>query len=375
MREKFKKTHLFKKMSRTTLYSRLRGLLPTKPSEIYDDRDQISLNVKEIRIDWPKDLPKPKVGVVRDAGESPRWTKYCRFLETNKIPYEFYDLDSINWLENAKEFDVIIGIDSCQPCYLEQVRRKYYVLENHLKKKCYPSFPDLLLYEDKILEAYLSELQGFPFIKTYVYNNKEEAIQAASDFSYPIISKIVPCSGSVGVEMIHTEKQCVSIIKKCFSNRGRKTHIAYAAQKNFVYFQDYVPNDGYDLRVIVVGDMVFGYYRKALKGDFRASGMGMIEKRELPLEAMQIARKVTDTLKSPMLVVDMLRGNDGRYYIVEISPICRVDTSEQLHVDGKPGVYVFSDDKTFHFEEGRYWVHELALKEFLLNEYIMNNLK
>ena len=369
-----KNSRIFKKISRSVLYSRLRSQLPSKPSVICDDREQIGLDVKEVRINWPKDLPKPKVGVIQDKGESPRWTKHCRFLETNKIPYEFYDLDSINWLENAKKLDVIIGIYSCQPYYLEQILRKYYVLEQHLKKKCYPNFSDALLYEDKILEAYLSEIYGFPFITTYVYNCMNEAMQAAPRFTYPIISKIVPCAGSVGVEMIYSEKQCLSVIKKAFSVSGRKTHAPYACQKNYVYFQDYVPNDGYDIRIIVVGQMVFGYYRKALEGDFRASGMGQVEKRELPPEAMQIARKVTDTLKSPMLVVDMLRGNDGKFHIIEISPICKIETPEQLHVDGKPGVCIFSEDGTFRFEEGRYWVHELALKEFLIKNYIFDAL-
>ena len=136
-----------------------------------------------------------------------------------------------------------------------------------------------------------------------------------------------------------------------------------------MYFQEYVPNDGYDIRIIVIGDNVFGYYRKAPPGDFRASGMGVVEKRKLPLEAMKISRKVNAVLKSPMLVVDLLRGNDGQYYIIEISPICRIDTPEQLLVDGRPGVYVFDDENTYHFKEGRYWVQELALKEFFRTIY------
>lgn len=295
---------------------------------------------------------------------SPRWTKYCRFLETNAIPYEFYDLDSSQWLDAALAFDSIIGVDSCEPYHLEQIRRKYYILEHHLHKRCYPSYRDMVLYEDKFLEAYLSQIHGFPFVKTYIYNKQDEAMEAAAHFTYPIVSKIVPGSGSYGVEMIHSRRECLSLIKRVFSRSGMKTHVSYARQKQYVYFQDYVPNDGYDIRVIVVGPRVFGYYRKVLRGDFRASGMGYCEKRGLPLESMQIAMSVHATLKSPMLVVDMLHAKDGTFHIIEISPICRIDTAEQLHVDGKSGAYVVSDDGTFRFEEARYWVHELALKEF-----------
>ena len=369
-----KNTRIFKKIKHSALYSRLRSRLPSELPIICDDREGISREVIEVKMDWPIGIKKPRVGVIQDPGESPRWTKYCRFLKTNNIPFEFYDLHTVKWLENARVFDVIVGIESSQPYHLEEIRRKYYVLEHHLQKKCYPSYADLVLYEDKILEAYLSELYCFPFIKTYAYNCMSEAVYAAARFTYPIISKIVPCSGSIGVEMIDSEMQCLSLIKKAFSKGGRKTHVRYASQKNYVYFQDYVPNDGYDIRIIVIGNSVFGYYRKALDGDFRASGMGQVEKRGLPPAAVQIARMVNDTLKSPMLVVDMLCGNDGKFYIVEISPICRIDTPEQLHVDGKPGVYIISDDGTFRFEEGRYWVHELALKEYLIKNYIFDDL-
>jgi hypothetical protein len=116
--------------------------------------------------------------------------------------------------------------------------------------------------------------------------------------------------------------------------------------------------------------MVFGYYRKVLRWDFRASGMNLLEKRELPEQAIRMAREVNRIIKSPMLVVDMLQGLDGRYSIIEFSPLCQVETPEQLHVNGVPGVYVFDNDDSFHFEKGRYWVHELALKEFLSSDYL-----
>ena len=299
-----KNSRIFKKITRTVLYARLRSRLPYNPLLVYDDRQRISNNVKDVLLDWPLRLDKPMVGIIRDPGESPRWTKYCRFLETNNIPFRFYDIHSLDWLENARDLNVIVGIDSCATYHLEEIRRKYYVLEYHLEKNCYPSFADVVLYEDKILEAYLSEFYDFPFIRTYAFTCMNEAMEAAAQFTYPIISKIVPSSGSVGVEMIHSKKQCLTVIKKAFSRGGRKTHVPYVSQKNYVYFQDYIPNDGYDVRIIVTGNSLFGYYRKTIQGDFRASGMGLYEKRELPVDAMQIARSVNNVLKSPMLVVE-----------------------------------------------------------------------
>ena len=37
---------------------------------------------------------------------------------------------------------------------------------------------------------------------------------------------------------------------------------------------------GFDLRVIIVGDSYFGYYRYPRKDDYRASGSGIVEKKK-----------------------------------------------------------------------------------------------
>jgi hypothetical protein len=71
----------------------------------------------------------------------------------------------------------------------------------------------------------------------------------------------------------------------------------------------------------------------------------------------------------------MVHGLDGRYTIVEFSPVCRITTPEELQVKGIPGVYIIEDDGSIHFEKGRYWIHELALREFLLNDYLPKQLK
>ena len=360
---------LARKIRRSTFYHRFRHLvLPPKEPFVVDDRDQITADAPPVLIEWPPSTCKPTVGVIQDYGDAPRWTKYCRFLEANAIPHHIYDIHARDWCSAAAAFDVIVGVDSCELFSLDEIRRKYYVLERHLHKKCYPRYEHVLLYEDKLLEAYLSQVYGLAFVRTYIYTCRREALAAAAELTYPLVSKRVPGAGSLGVELVRNYSQCRSIIQEAFSPCGRRTHWPYATQKGYVYFQDYVPNDGYDLRVIVVGTRMFGYYRKVPKGEFRASGMGLVEKRALPAEALRIAERVYGVLQSPMLVVDMLKDLEGQYHIIEISPFCKIETPEQLHVRGIPGYYV-ARGGSYVFEEGRFWVHELALKEFFGREY------
>jgi len=316
-------------------------------------------------VDWPEGVCKPLIGLIQDYEPYPRWTKYCRFLEANSFPYEFYDLHARDWMEKAATLDVILGITSNEPSHLREMREKFFILEKYLHKKCFPSFEHIFLYENKSLETWIAKAGGIPFAPTHIYNRESDALQALKTLRFPLVSKIDPASGSMGVEWVGNPPKARRIIRQSFSAGGRPTHLLYMRQKNYVYFQDYIPNDGFDMRVIVIGDMVFGYYRKVLKGDFRASGMDLVEKRALPLEAMQIARKLYRIIHSPLLVVDMLHGQDGHYYVIEFSPTCQMKTPEQLHVNGVPGMFLFEDDDTFHFKPCQYWVQGLALREFL----------
>ena len=359
----------FKTIQRSLLYSRFRRYFPMKPLSYNDDRFTIN-NAEIVTIDWPAEVKKPIIGIVRDYGEYPRWTKYVRFLENNSFNYDYFDILRSDWIDKAKRFNSIIGASSSEHYILRDLQKKYYFIDNYLQIPCYPSSKHALLFEDKCLEAYLAVQHQLPFIKSYISNDYEEALQIVHEIKYPIVSKINPSSGSYGVELVKSEDQALRIVQAAFSNMGRKTNAPYLMQKNYIFFQEYVQNDGYDLRVIVIGKYVFGFYRKILEGDFRASGMGLFEKRELPEEAIRIACRVYDLIQSPMLAVDMLRDMEGKYQIIEYSPFCRIRNPEMLEVNGKPGIYVLDPDHSYHFEEGRYWLPELALREFLLKDYL-----
>lgn len=369
IRKWLEKNHLIKKFFRSPFYSRIRQRFPQAGLHFEDDRASMP-EAEKVLIDWPAGVRKPVFGVIRDYDPYPRWTKCCRFLENNSFPYEFYDIQASNWMEKAKRLDICIGILSNAYFHLQEMRTKFFILENSLGKVCFPSFEHIFLYENKTVEAYLAKAAGMPFIPTYVYFRETEAVQAVKRLHFPLISKIDPGSGSMGVEWIRNQKRALHIIRQSFSRKGRPTHLLNFQQKDYVYFQDYIPNDGYDIRAILVGNFVFGYYRKVLKGDFRASGMDQVEKRALPAEAMKLARNLNKVIKSPLLVVDMVHGKDGKYYIIEFSPMCQMKLPEQLHVDGVPGRYVFDDDDSFYFQPGKYWVYELAIKEFLLRDYL-----
>lgn len=371
IRHHLKKRVTLKRIQKTLAYARWRRYFPMAEDPYVDDRDKLDV-AEVVNIDWPEVVKKPRVGVVKDRGHYPRWTKYFRFLENNAFPYCLYDIHSHDWLDKARDFDVVVGIVHGEVSNFREIQEKYYFLETGLGIKCYPSSAHAFLYEDKMLEAYLSQLLDIPYAKTYISHLKEDALALTEMLKYPLVSKVSPSSGSVGVELLRTPKEARRVVRAAFSRNGRKVHVPYFRQKDYVYFQEFIPNDGYDIRVIVVGNWAFGYYRKAPKGDFRASGMGEStwEKRALPEEAIRVAWKANQRIQSPLLAVDMVHGRDGRYTIIEFSPFCQLDSPEELMVNGVPGVYIVEESGGIRFQEGRYWVAELALREFFVHDYL-----
>src|SRR4030042_3846139 len=264
MLENIKKVKFIKKLQKSTRYSRIRQYLPMDEAKYVDDRKNLN-DAEIVKIDWPHNIKKPKIGVVKDLEAYPRWTKYCRFFENNSFEYDLYNIHAQDWIERAEKYDIIIGFFSCSFCDLLEMREKYHFLETYLGKTTYPSSGHAHLYEDKCLESYIAKAKGIPFVTTYVSHDKADALILVENLTYPVVSKIVPGSGSVGVELVRTREESRRIVEQAFSRNGRKTHLNCFRQKNYVYFQEYVPNDGYDIRAIVIGNMVFGYYRKVLE--------------------------------------------------------------------------------------------------------------
>lgn len=330
---------------------------------VVDDSDQVAL-VSAVSIDWDCNVPKPRVGLVADHDTMPYWTKYRRFLEHNSIPYRLFDIHASTWIDNAKKLDVVVVRPTSSPSRLAELRNKIYVLEHEMGLTCYPSFRAISLYEDKVMQYYWLKLQGLPVIETFVSHDYEEASRFVQHADMPLVAKIETGSASHGVELLKNKSEARRYVRRVFSYGGRKTYWPYLNQKDYVYLQPLVANEGYDLRVIVIGSFIFGYFRHSPQSDFRASGMGLVEKEALPEEAIAIAERVAQAMEVPMLAVDMLRESEtGAFKIIEVSPFFRIETPEQLHVAGRPGAYVRHRDGTLSFREGQYWPQELALLE------------
>lgn len=227
-------------------------------------------------------------------------------------------------------------------------------------KKVFPSFRDAWHFDDKLAGTYFLERVNAPIPDSFYYyspESVEKAIQQ-NDLKFPIVAKLRNGSGSHNVQLINNSSELVNYSKKMFgpginsapsllfkttSNvktaQNFKTFIARAkripeflrsmsnAQKfnrerGYVFLQEFIENNGYDLKIVVIGDKLSFICRSVRKGDFRASGGGSLffDKKLVPGNVIKSAFETSDQLGFQCMGYDYVvdkNTNEGK--IVEIS--------------------------------------------------------
>ena len=318
-----------------------------------------------------ENAPNIVVGLVKGADsysdigltkEREYYPKYERFLKNNNIVYEYYNPLSSDWMEKAQGFDLIIWHTNSDPSTQEIAEGKIYILEK-MGVKCLPRYDEVWSYENKIRANYLYELYDLPSIPTFISHSKSDALSYINKVKFPIISKLSTGSASHGVDKIDNIKDATKLVNQVFSYKGKETYFKYMNQKDYVYFQEFIEDATYDLRILCVGEDLFGYYRYPNEGDFRASGAGNYQKKEIPTEALELAYQTYQAFGSTFLATDFVySGKTKQFLIIESSVFIGIDSCEQLSINNVPGKYVRRAENKYEFVSGKFWVQELALK-------------
>ena len=92
-------------------------------------------------------------------------------------------------------------------------------------------------------------------------------------------------------------------------------------EKGYVYFQEFIPDNKFDIRVVVIGDKAFALKRMTRKNDFRASGSGNIvyDKNQIDERCIKTSFEVNEKIKSQSIAFDYVFDKNNNPLIVEIS--------------------------------------------------------
>lgn len=229
-----------------------------------------------------------------------------------------------------------------------------------VEKMGLPVFPDSATcwhYDDKVGQKYLLEAIGAPLIPTHIFYDRDAALRWAEDTEYPKVWKLRGGAGSENVRLVHNVAQAKALIRKCFGrgwtysrlsalreriwhfrrdrspasllNIGRgiaRAFVPHAAQRDlpvqrgYAYFQDFVPDNRFDIRVVTIGERSFAIKRHTRGDDFRASGSGRIsyDPSEIPLPCVQISFDLAEKLAAQSIAYDYVFQN-GQILLIEIS--------------------------------------------------------
>jgi RimK family alpha-L-glutamate ligase len=124
------------------------------------------------------------------------------------------------------------------------------------------------------------------------------------------------------------------VVKPLFGAEGRgiaRLQDEALAQRTFsiliqlgavLYVQQFIPHDGFDLRVLVVGKQMWGMRRRnPLDWRTNVSRGATAEPLELDAEMAGMARLAVDAIGAPVAGVDLLPARDGKMYALEVNAV------------------------------------------------------
>ena len=284
------------------------------------------------------------------GGFSDRWIEYCK--EQN-IPYK---------IVNAYASDIIQQVEDCDAFMWHHRHDKYQDLLfakqllaslQQAGKKVFPDIPTGWHFDDKVGQKYLLESIGAPLVPSYVFFTKQDALKWVESTEFPKVFKLRGGAGAANVCLVKSRRQARAFIRKAFGRgwgnnrwkmfldelkRYRQGHSSTHAlwlrfgnlfiatqtqkmthrEKGYVYFQEFIPNNDYDLRVVVVGDKLLAEKRYWREGDVRASGSGNFEYSKVCDDVIDISFSTAERLSLQTVAFDFIFDN-GKPLIVEMS--------------------------------------------------------
>lgn len=240
---------------------------------------------------------------------SDRWIAYCT---ANGIPFKIIDCFSTDIVSQLSDCDTVMWhFNHKGPRESKFAKQLLFALESS-GKKVFPDFNTVWHFDDKVAQKYLLEAINAPLAPSFVFYSKQEVTQWIDNTSFPKVFKLRNGAGSDNVRLVSSREEALRLISKAFGRgfrqynaldnlreRIRKYNTSRTnlwdvvrglvrlfvttrydrvtpRESGYIYFQDFIPGNDHDIRVVVIGDKAFAIKRMVRRNDFRASGSGEI---------------------------------------------------------------------------------------------------
>lgn len=329
----------------------------------------------------------------RPTSFSDRWIQYCRL---QNIPFRFVNCLASDVVDQSKGLDALLWHwDTVDPANFLVARHIVTSLEAR-GLRVFPNVNTCWHYDDKVGQKYLLEAIGAPLIPTWVFLDKDEAMDWIGTTTWPKVFKLRCGAGSKNVRLVRSRDIAIELCNQAFGRgfpaaagyfndmqaRLRKTRSSSEfwerlartprtlrnivelrrrmhREQGYLYMQEFLPDNEYDTRITIVGDRAFGYRRMNRPNDFRASGSGnpIYNPENIDKRCVAIAFEVAQRLGTQSIAFDFLFNPQQEPMIGEIS-YCYVASM----VHDCPGHW----DNKMVWHPGQLWPEDAILEDLLL---------
>jgi len=289
----------------------------------------------------------------RKGSFSEHWIDYCR---SEGIDYKIVNCYAPDIIEQLTDCSSLMWHFHHTSSKDMLVAKQLLYSVQKIGKKVFPDFNTMWHFDDKIGQKYLLDVIGAPMVPTFIYYAIDEALEWSKNTSFPKVFKLSTGAGSQNVRLVKNRIDANKAIRKAFG-KGFKQYNAYANLKDrwkkyreglvpfkeilkgvvrvvfvpgysrsfgrenaYVYFQNFIPGNDHDIRVIVIDKKAFAIKRMVRKSDFRASGSGHIlyEREHFDIKTISLAFDLSEKLQSQCMAYDFIY-QDGNPLLIEIS--------------------------------------------------------
>lgn len=163
---------------------------------------------------------------------------------------------------------------------------------------------------DKYLTTARLQAAGLVTPRTFVCQTVDDALDGFAQLGGDVVLK--PLFGAEGRGIARLTDEAVL-------QRAASLLVGLGA---VLYLQEFIPHAGFDLRVLLVGQNAWGMRRRnTLDWRTNVSRGAVAEPLELSAELVETARCAAAAVGAPVAGVDLLPGDDGRLYAIEVNAV------------------------------------------------------
>ena len=304
-----------------------------------------------------------KVAVHQDHQEpNPCVERWAHYLQAQGCHVKWVNLMKSDAIEQIRDCDGVMWRFRHASTQKDVAWRVLTCAEKYLGISVFPDWYTSWHYDEKTAQDYLFKASDIPTPDTWVFWKKEEAVVWAKQAKYPVVYKMSHGASSDNVGLVHNAEQALRLIDLSFGPGVMPSDVAWArtgggalrgpavrwrrwagrlaretadalgwnlqsrfgrpfyGANGYAYFQEFLPDNTFDVRITVLGERAFAFRRLNREGDFRASGSGSIDfdKDKIDPRCIRMAFDLAHRLKLRSCGFDFLMKN-GEPVLGEIS--------------------------------------------------------